>query len=319
MRIKFHGSRGSFPVSPSPTRVTEIVKNTWELLQKTPAPNWEAFEKLVASQPWSKFNVTGGHTSCLEIKASKSPVPIFLDAGTGVSAAGLDPTSALNAGSFKNHRGKVAFFFTHTHWDHIIGIPTLQQIYKLGNQFNFYGVHRGLEERIATLFSLEFFPVPFEVVKKNFSFHQIPLNSVVDFGDVKIEHQAQSHPGGSFAYKVSDGEKTLIFATDIELMAKSTKAKLRPLFYTGADALVLDSHFFPEDYIEGYGHNHYETAIDFAVEYKAKALYLFHINPFYSDERVEKLVKYARLYLSEKYPESKLAVHLAVEASEFEV
>ncbi len=319
MRIKFHGSRGSFPVSNVRDRVPEIIKNTWELVQKNPTASWEQFQELVTKQPYSKFKMTGGSTTCLEIKSANAPIPIFIDAGTGLSAAGMDSSSALNSGAFKNHRGKVAFFFTHTHWDHIIGIPTLPQIYKLGNQFHFYGVHRGLEKRVATLFSLEFFPVPFDVVKKNFEFHQIALNKFVEIGDVKVEHQAQSHPGGSFAYKVNDGKKSIVFATDIELMARSTKAKLRPLFYSNTDALILDSHFFPEDYIEGYGHNHYEVAVDFAVEYKTKALYLFHLNPLYSDERIEKLLKLARFYLKDKYPDSTLEINLAEEGAEFEI
>ena len=61
----------------------------------------------------------GGNTSCVEVRLEDGALLIF-DAGTGLRALG----QALLA-----HPGPVRahLFLSHTHWDHIQGLPFLPQ------------------------------------------------------------------------------------------------------------------------------------------------------------------------------------------------
>lgn len=323
MKVKLHGVRGSNPISVTPARVEEVSKFIWEFTRKKNFTNWKAVKRALEKEARSRYQVYGGATTCLELKSPLAPLPIFFDAGTGITSASLDKSSALNDRAFKEGKGRLALFLSHTHWDHIIGLPTVEQIYTEGNQFNFYGVHKDLSGRLSTLFKDEYFPVPYRVVEKNFEFHQIPLNSSVRLGKLTITHFPQSHPGGSFAYRVDDGKKAFIFATDTSLR-NTNKAGMLPgqNFFSDADVIVLDAHFSPEDFVgrEDWGHAEIYSAVDFAVRENTKRLYLFHQSPQYNDAQIDVQYKRALKYHEKKFGKKhKLEIYMTVEGEEIKI
>ena len=319
MRLKFHGGRGSHPVSTTPTRIQEITKNVWEFGQKGKFKTWTELDAALKKQSHSLSNIFGGNTTCLELNSDLMPMPLFFDAGTGLTSAGTDPKSSLTQAEFMSGKGRVAFFFSHTHWDHIIGLVSLEQIYK-GNEFHFYGVHKNLSNRIEALFREENFPVPFHVVEPYFRFHQIPLHTPIQFGGMSIGHAPQTHPGGSFAYRVTDGKKVMVFATDTELK-NIDPPHMTPgsNVYSNADVLVLDAQFSPEEITsrEGFGHSQIFAAVDFAVREKTKRLFLFHQSPYYSDHDIETQLSRARAYHQEKYGKTHpMQIFMTIEGEE---
>lgn len=321
MRVKFHGARGSHPVCTQPQRIEEILKKFFTTVSKFQPKTWEEVEELLKKSPRSEFQIYGGNTTCVELKSDMAPMPLFFDAGTGITAAGTDKNCALTDKSFSKGAGKAAIFFSHTHWDHLIGLITLEQLYK-GNEFHFYGVHKNMKERIETLFDDRYFPVPFHVVEPHFRFHQIPLNTPMQFGGLNINHCPQSHPGGSFAYRVTDGKRTFVFATDTELKNIDPPHMVAGSnVYSDADMLVLDAQYSPEDFRtrQGYGHAQIFQAVDFAMRERIGKLYLFHQNPAYSDFDIDQQLERARKYLLEKYPKTNLTIQIAVEGDEISV
>ncbi|PYJ24150.1 MAG: hypothetical protein DME91_09755, partial [Verrucomicrobia bacterium] len=58
----------------------------------------------------------GGNTSCVEVRANGEI--ILLDAGSGIRLLGL----ALDE-EFGSRSMKLTLLITHTHWDHIQGLP----------------------------------------------------------------------------------------------------------------------------------------------------------------------------------------------------
>lgn len=145
MRIKFHGARGSFPISTTPNEVSTISENLFGFFKSRNFANWsEAKEALLKEKPRSFYQIYGGATTCAELSTDAAPMPIFIDIGTGFSHAGVDPKSGLNSQAFHTGRGQAAIFLTHTHWDHILGLPTIEQVYRVGNEFHFFGVHKKL-------------------------------------------------------------------------------------------------------------------------------------------------------------------------------
>lgn len=323
MRIKFHGGRGSHPVPVDPSRIDEISAHLWELSQKNPGKSWvQAKASLLNDQPRANFQIYGGATTCIEVKDDTLPMPLFFDAGTGLTGAATDAASGLNNPDFTAHRGKAAIFFTHTHWDHIQGLTTIPQIFQDGNEFHLYSVHKQLQNRLSVLFQDEYFPVPFRTVGERMHFHQIDLGSITRFGEFEISHFGQTHPGASFAYRVSGRGKTFVFATDTEL--KNIQAPhLKPgqNIYSNADLLVLDAHFSPEEakQSEGWGHASIHAAVELALREKVKKLCLFHQSPFYSDKEIDRQLVRAQEHRQKHQSDSPLTIVMMVEGAEISI
>ena len=65
----------------------------------------------------------GGNTSCIEVRAGGEI--IILDAGTGLRPLGL---ALMN--EFQDRAFNLTLLLTHTHWDHIQGLPFFRPIYQ---------------------------------------------------------------------------------------------------------------------------------------------------------------------------------------------
>jgi ribonuclease BN (tRNA processing enzyme) len=315
MKLKIHGCRGSHPCATIPDRVDEITEYIWKFAQKNPNLSWvEAKKKLNSESERWNYQIYSGNTTCLEIFTPKSPMPIFVDAGTGMNAASMDPESCLQNDLFLSGRGEAAVFMTHTHFDHVLGLTTFPQLFMEKNQFYFYGCHRNLKERVEGIFDPMYFPVPFSMVESRLHFNNIELGRSVRLGSVKVDHHPQSHPGGSFAYRFSDGSKTLVVATDTDL-SNTDPPHLKPgdNVYSNASLLVLDAHFSPEDFVnkEDYGHTHIHRAVDFAVRENAAKVLLFHQSPYYTDKQIWEQEVNAREYLRKKHPGSKMEIMMS--------
>lgn len=319
MKIKFHGGRGSFPVAVSPERIDQISQTVFDWARKREWKSWaECRAALAQERPRSEFQIYASHTTCVEVKIPGEE-PIFFDCGSGFTAAGMDEHSGLNNEAFKKHTGRATIFLTHTHWDHICGLPSISQIFQPGNEFHFYGVHKKLSERLAILFDDDYFPVPYRMVQKSFRFHQIDLGKSIEVGGVRVQHFAQTHPGGSFAYRLEKSGKVLVFATDTELKnIEAPHLNAGSNIYSDADLLILDAHFSPEDMLmsEGWGHASIEMAVDLAVRERAKKLCLFHQSPTYTDAEIDRQLDRARAHLKKNYAQSGLDIFMMIENAE---
>src|SRR5204863_9055446 len=66
----------------------------------------------------------GGNTSCVEV-TSGSGTRMIIDAGTGIRKLGKE----LMQTEFEAGRGTAHILISHTHWDHIQGLPFFSPLY----------------------------------------------------------------------------------------------------------------------------------------------------------------------------------------------
>ncbi len=95
----------------------------------------------------------GGNTSCVEVRADGEI--IVLDGGSGIRLLGM----ALEE-EFGSQPVKLTLLITHTHWDHIQGLPFFLPAYNEKNQIRVLG-YEGARAGLATILAGRWRPLSF--------------------------------------------------------------------------------------------------------------------------------------------------------------
>ncbi|MFN8671885.1 MAG: MBL fold metallo-hydrolase [Candidatus Sericytochromatia bacterium] len=258
----------------------------------------------------------GGNTTCLELRVNGNL--IILDAGTGIIKAGnqmLKDFFSQSDEEKKINPMTATMLFSHTHMDHIMGLPFFTPIY-IGstNLYMFGGKYydRDFKKALDECMHAPLFPVEFDDLQSFREVSNIKEGQYLVFkegqkkpilddvfrpqvetneNDVKVYfHQSYAHPSdGSMVYKIEYKGKKVIFATDVE--GYQTPDTRLVNFSKNADILIHDAQYTKEQYktCQGFGHSTMEMAIDVAKAANVKRLYLFHHDPRHSDETLDKI------------------------------
>ncbi len=240
----------------------------------------------------------GGDTTCLEIR-TKSKDIIIIDAGTGIRRLGNLLTD--------EKQNKYHFLFTHAHWDHVMGFPYFKPLYSRHAKFRMYRCpfHDELfESIISKVMAPPNFPVKYSDIRAELSYEEA---SPVEFeiGSVKVVPIAISHPNGGSGYKLIEDGKSFVFLTDNELgfihpggLAYKDYVK----FSSGADLLIHDAEYTPEEYktFIDWGHSVYTDVLNLAFESGVKKVGLFHLNQERTDREMDKIVKTCGKIIADK-------------------
>jgi len=236
--------------------------------------------------------------------------PIIIDAGTGLRRLG----KSLMEESFRDGRGKASILISHTHWDHVQGLPFFSPLYRAGNQIDIFARKR--DTHLAAVFSQQhgapYFPVPLSAMHADMAFHELVEGAQFELGGARITSTRLNHPWVALAYRIeADGAAVTYCAdtapfTDLllghefivqapsldEPLAADVVAELAKLragvvaLARGADLLIYDTQFTREEYRQRphWGHSHPDDAIAIARDAGVKQLCLFHHAPLRSDD-----------------------------------
>lgn len=282
MIIKLYGVRGSLP-APMLNRDFRLrLKDVLTLAIEQNLKSTSDIEPFIDALPDYLSFTTGGDTTCVTVRVDDDL--FILDAGTGIRVLGDE----LLHGPAGHGKAVIHLLFTHTHWDHIQGIPFFKPLYIPGNEVHFYSPLPDLEERLAYQTDDRFFPMPFHQTASTKFFHQIKGELNIRPG-LKIDTHPLKHPGGSFAYRFRSENKTFIFATDVEFNGDDLLNRNDHLdFFHDADLLVLDAQYtLDESFMKiDWGHTSYSMAVNCGVHWRIKNLVLTHHEPAYNDRRI---------------------------------
>lgn len=230
----------------------------------------------------------GGNTSCVEVRCGEQL--FVLDAGTGLRGFGDE--------LLRRGEKRAELLLSHLHWDHIQGLPFFVPLYVPGMELGLAGPawgQGGLEGSLRRQMSAPNFPVELGDVGARLSLNELRHGSVLERGDVRIAVAKLNHPGGVLGYRIEYGGRSLVYATDTEHFECIDPA-LSQLAH-GADLLIYDAQYTPEEYPSkvGWGHSTFEAAAALAKAAGVGQLALFHHDPRRSDEGVEQLEERARV------------------------
>ena len=240
----------------------------------------------------------GGDTTSLEIRTKNDDI-IAVDAGTGIRRFG-NKLAAENA-------NKVNFIFTHAHWDHLMGFPFFKPLYLKRSRFRMHGCpfhSQFVESILSTVMAPPNFPVKYNDVKAQMTYEKAcPQEFVI--GSVAVTPIPISHPNGGSGYKFIEDGKIFVFLTDNELgyiHPGGRRFKDYVEFAAGADLLIHDSEYTPEEYqtFVEWGHSVYTDVLKLAQAAGVKKLGLFHLNQERTDDQMDDMVNTCRQYFADQ-------------------
>lgn len=236
----------------------------------------------------------GGNTSCVQLLTDQ-PYVLILDAGTGIRLLGNTLVAA------RQHEGQeIYLLLSHTHWDHIQGLPFFKLANYASNRLHIYGAnkpYRTLEEVLRGQMDYAYFPVALDEMGAQFCFHPVAEETFVLPGGIEVTTRFFEHPGGVLGYRIAYQGKVLVYATDMEYTVANLDPRLVE-FAQGADLLVFDAQYTHEElnFKTGWGHSTYLTAVHLAQAAGVKQLRLFSHDPDRTDAELEALERQAQQY-----------------------
>jgi phosphoribosyl 1,2-cyclic phosphodiesterase len=226
----------------------------------------------------------GGNTSCVEVVLGGAR--FVIDGGTGLRALGAARRGApLEA----------TLLFSHLHWDHIQGVPFFAPLYHPASRVTFVGP-AGLREALVRQMSRPTFPVTMdEAFAARVDFRVVAPGERLTIADVEIATEALAHPGGAIGYRLRCGDGGVAYLCDHEQGAAPWPERLVALA-AGAEAIVADTQYLPEEYPAkvGWGHGTFVELCALADRAGADRLYLTHHDPLRSDADVRAMEARAR-------------------------
>ena len=245
----------------------------------------------------------GGNTTCIEVRTDNDTL-IIIDGGTGLFS--------LAQSLIQNKAGAIQanIFITHSHWDHIHGLPFFTPLFVRDSRVRLHGVTdpvtgNGIEHVMSVQLQNSYFPVSETQMDATIEYHTLSVGEAIPVGDATVNNVVMNHPVTDLGYRIECNGKSLFFTGDhepfynihpdgapehaaYEHWMRERSAAIDAMV-KGVDALIVDCSYTREEYPakRGWGHGTFDSAFALALRTGARTLYCTHHEPTRGDDELE--------------------------------
>lgn len=227
----------------------------------------------------------GGNTSCVEIWCGERR--IVIDAGTGIRMLGRKMIS----------EGPTEFdlLLSHTHLDHIEGLPFFPPAFAPGNVIRIWAGHLlpriTIEQALGQLMSAPLFPVPLDAFSNQAKYCDFRAGDALVLGpDIMVKTTMLDHPNHAVGYRIEYDGRSVCYISDTTHVPGQTNMNIVNLIQ-GADLVIYDSMFTESEFADrpDWGHSTWKEGARLAKLAGVKKLVLFHHEPSRTDQELDTL------------------------------
>ena len=253
------------------------------------------------ASPGPKTVRYGGNTTCIEIRTDNNEL-LVLDAGTGIFP--LSQTLLAELPVTAN------VLITHSHWDHIQGLPLFIPNFIPGNTLRLHGGFdpvsgKGIEQVMSVQLQYSFFPVREVEMKARIEYVTLMPNETIQVGSAKVTPCLLNHPVIDFGYRIECDGKSVFFTGDHEppyniyepgeegfeeyqVFVDEKNLSIQDAI-RGVDVFIADSSYTDAEYAskKGWGHGTYGSSMATAKAAAAKVVFCTHHEPTRNDDALE--------------------------------
>jgi len=221
----------------------------------------------------------GGNTSCVEIRCGEH-LMVF-DGGTGLRLLGNE---LMQAG----RPADLDLFYSHTHFDHICGLPFFAPCYDGRSKIRIWAGHlngKGIEAVLNNMMIAPLFPIPMGIFTAHIEFVDFAAGAALaPHPGVRITTGPLNHPNDATGYRIEYGGKIVSYITDTEHLPGGLDPNVLKLI-DAADVMIYDASYtdaeFPEH--KNWGHSTWEEGVRLADAARVGTLVIFHHDPGHDD------------------------------------
>ena len=253
------------------------------------------------ASPGPKTVRYGGNTTCIEVRTDDNAL-IIIDAGTGIFP--LSQVLLAEMPLLAN------VLITHSHWDHIQGLPLFVPNFIPGNTLRLHGAcdpvsGNGVEQVMSVQLQYSYFPVREAELKAHMEYVTLTPGESIQISGATVTPALLNHPVINLGYRIECGGKSMFFTGDHEppyniydpaevefaeyqqFVDEKAEVILRAM--QGVDVLIADTSYTRQEFPakRGWGHGSFDTSIGYARQAKVGALYCTHHEPTRSDDALE--------------------------------